>query len=176
MNKSICPLLVLLLCFILPQFSSGQSEIRFFSGLGISKDVDYSLGIDYSFNFFFDDKSKFNFGTHIGVYYNQFNEPLLATDKQIYFRLGLQLKYRILKKIWVRGDLGTHRPIKKENYFFNDSQGNPVQDTNLGKHTYISPSIEYSINEMINCFIIYNVAFEDMLDMNTVSLGVLIVL
>lgn len=176
MNKSIFPLLILLICFFQPQFSTSQSEIRFFSGLGVSKDVNHSLGLDYSFNFFFNEKSRFNFGTHIGVYFNKFNEPLLATDKQIYFRLGLQLKYRVLKKIWVRGDLGTHRPIYKENYFFNDSSGNPVPNTNLGKHTYISPSIEYSINEIFNCFIIYNVAFEDRLNINTIGLGILIVL
>lgn len=173
MNKSIFRLLILLLCFLKPQFSSSQSDIRFVSGLGISKDVSYSLGFDYSLNFF-RESARFNFGSNLGVYYNQFNNPLLATDKQIYFQLALQLKYRVFKKIWIRGDIGTRFPTNKENYYFNDSLGNEVLNTNLGKHTYISPSLEYNINETLNCFILYNVAFEDMLDMNTIGIGIVI--
>ena len=174
MNKSMFFLLIFLLCFLKPQLSSGQSEIRFFSGLGISEDVNYNIGLDYSFNFFFSKESKFNFGTHAGVYYNKFNEPLLATEKQLYFRLGLQIKYRLLKKIWIRGDLGSHRPINKKKYFFNDSMGTHIPNTDLGSHNYISSSAEYCINETLSCLILYNIAFEDMLDLDAFCIGVVV--
>lgn len=152
---------------------SCQNDYRFSSGLGIEKDVRYNLAFDFNFNIL-KKTSGFNFGPILGFYYIRFDEPLLATNNQSFFQTGFQAKYGLFDKIWIRADFGSRLPLNSDNYYFNDAMGNRIPDSELKKHNYFSPSLEYAINKAIHLFVIYNFAFENQLDIDTIGMGIII--
>ncbi len=173
MNRFLFSILILFFFHFYSLNSFSQNDIRFYSGLGTSEDVKYSLGVDYSFNLL-EKSSKFNLGSNLGIHYNRFNDNLLNTNEQIYFQLGLQVNYRFLEKMILRVDLGNRIPFSNENYFLIDSNGNPILNSTLESYNFLNPSLEYKVNKTISCFAFYTFAFEDAIDLNSVGIGFII--
>jgi len=170
MNK-FTPILSILMLLLLSQKSLAQGQLRFSGGLGTNKDITYNFAVDLSFNFL-EESSKFNLGSNIGIYYYDFDEPLLATKDLYFYHLGLHFEYRILERLSVSTEVGSRNPFNDDNYNFNDPSGNPVPNSDLDSHIYLTPSLDCRINKTLGVFLFYNVAFEDRLDMNTIGIGV----
>lgn len=150
-----------------------QHEVRLYGGLGTKNDVKFAFGIDQVTNFVNNKDLRYDFGTTVGIYHQKFETDDLATDSRTYFQFGFHVKYKLLERLYLRGDFGGRHPFSNDNYSLKDASGNTLPDSKLGGHFYSFPSLEIRLSKRISAFLLYNFGFEDAVDMETFKVGLL---
>ncbi|WP_124979248.1 hypothetical protein [Nonlabens xiamenensis] len=153
--------------------SIAQSITKIHFGTGVNNDLSSYIALDYG-NYLLNKDSNFNIGAQLGLHYLNFNTERLTKDDQFYVALGVSLKYQLTDKFRLQVDSGTRWELGKSEVSFKDESGNLIPGSAIGKHAFSMPTINYIIHDTIEVLLGYQFVFENDLDLNSLTVGLII--